>query len=155
MLFQAMKKRNPHDISDMASPDEKIAAVSSYRLLPQLRIERVVSAEAKSEDVEKNKEKSSYEFGQPAFRRDLRKQIEVGVFAVLLFQGSRRGQKHSSFYLQESKADLFILFIAYKCKTILHLMLLTLLSHCRLTTICCIIVLGETHNRYRMRTPSP
>jgi hypothetical protein len=117
MLFQAMKKRNPHDISDMASPDEKISAVSSYRLLPQLRIERVVSAEAKSEDVEKNKEKSSYEFGQPAFRRDLRKQIEVGVFAVLVFQGSRRGQKHSSFYLQESKADLFILLIAYKCKT--------------------------------------
>jgi hypothetical protein len=93
MLFQAMKKRNPHDISDMASPDEKIAAVSSYRLLPQLRIERVVSAEAKSEDVEKNKEKSSYEFGQPAFRRDLRKQIEVGVFAVLVFQGSRRWSK--------------------------------------------------------------
>jgi hypothetical protein len=106
-----------------------------------------VSAEAKSEDVEKNKEKSSYEFGQPAFRRDLRKQIEVGSsFAVLVFQGSRRGQKHSSFYLQESKADLLFYLLPTNAR-LLHLMLLTSLSHsdnCRLITICCTIMLGET-----------
>ncbi len=74
-----MKKRNPHDISDMASPDEKISAVSSYRRPLQLRTEprTSVSTEAKSDEDDKNKEKSSHEFGQPAFRRDLRKQIEV------------------------------------------------------------------------------
>ena len=73
-----MKKRNPHDISDMASPEEKIPAVSSYRRAPQLRSERTSSCtEAKPEDADKGREKSTYEFGQPVFRRDLRKQVEV------------------------------------------------------------------------------
>lgn len=79
-LFQAMKKRNPHDISDMTSPDEKISTVSSYRRSLRAEERSTVSPEAKFEDVGKNKEKLFYEFGQPAFRQDLRKQIEVRSF---------------------------------------------------------------------------
>lgn len=81
MFLQAMKKRNPHDISDMASPDEKISTVSSYRRQLQLRSEarNSVSTELKAEDSDKSEEKTSYEFGQIAYRRDLKKQIEVGI----------------------------------------------------------------------------
>ena len=77
LWLQAMKKRHPHDSSDMASPDEKISTVSSYRRPLRAEARSSVSNEAKEED--KSKEKSSYEFGQPTFRRDLRKQIEVGL----------------------------------------------------------------------------
>ena len=81
-----MKKRNPHDISDMASPDEKVSTLNSYRrsLQPLVEARSSVSTEPKSEDTEKReKEKSSYEFGQPTFRRDLRKQIEVGLYVIV------------------------------------------------------------------------
>ena len=84
-----MKKRNPYDISDMASPDEKISTVNSYRRQQQqqqLRAEPArssLSTENKSEEVDKNKDKSSYEFGQATFRRDLRKQIEVNFTDLL------------------------------------------------------------------------
>ena len=83
-----MKKRHPHDISDMASPDEKVSTVSSYRRPLRTEPRTSVSIETKSVEDDKSKDKSIYEFGQPAFRRDLRKQIEVKIFNYLALWAS-------------------------------------------------------------------
>lgn len=69
-----MKKRHPHDVSDIDSPGGKHVH-SSYR--PLQRTETVLTVNNESNFDQHLKEKSTYEFGQPIFRRNLRKTVEV------------------------------------------------------------------------------
>lgn len=79
-----MKKRHPHDVSDIDSPGGKHVH-SSYR--PLQRTETVLTVNNESNFDQHLKEKSTYEFGQPIFRRNLRKTVEVkAVYLIAIFR---------------------------------------------------------------------